>query len=67
MLGWVKPGNDACLRAWDEQGNEVSDKYFTVQDDEIRLMLRVMPVMLTVDKEAIRQDCFCYLMERYQK
>ena len=25
----------------------------------------VMPSMLTCDPEVIRQDCLCYLMERY--
>jgi hypothetical protein len=58
MLGWVKPGSNACLKVRDEQGNEVSDTYFTVQDNEIRLMQRVMPVMHTVDKKEIRQECF---------
>lgn len=67
MLGRVKPGNDACLKVWDEQGDEVSDTYFIIQDNEIRLIQRAMPAMLTMDKKAIRQDCLCYLMERYQK
>jgi len=25
----------------------------------------IMPSMLTVNERAIRQDCLCYLMERY--
>lgn len=67
MLGRVKPGSNACLKVWNEKGNEISDTYFAVENNEIRLMQRIMPAMLTVDKKAIRQDCLCYLMERYQK
>jgi len=25
-----------------------------------------MPSMLTLDEKVIRQDCLCYVMERYQ-
>jgi succinylglutamate desuccinylase len=66
VLARVKPGISTYLEAWDEQGNEVADKYFTIEDNEIRLTQKVMPAMLTMDREAIRQDCLCYLMERYQ-
>ncbi len=67
VLARVEPGSSACLEAWDEQGNKVSERYFTIEDNEIRLTQKVMPVMLTMDSEAIRQDCLCYLMERYQR
>lgn len=66
VLARVKPGISTYLEAWDEQGNEVTDKYFTIEDNEIRLTQKVMPAMLTMDREAIRLDCLCYLMERYK-
>ena len=38
---------------------------FKMQDNDILLQTAVMPSMITTDKTVIRQDCFCYLMERY--
>ncbi|PLY14765.1 MAG: peptidase M14 [Sedimenticola sp.] len=57
----------APLLAWDEHGEVVSDRYFKVEEGEIRLRIPVMPSMLTRDERVIRQDCFCYLMERYDQ
>jgi len=53
------------LEARDEQGRDVSDRYFQLADGELRLRQRVMPSMLTRNQEVIRQDCLGYLMERY--
>ncbi|MFA9460187.1 M14 family metallopeptidase [Thiohalorhabdus methylotrophus] len=50
--------------ARDEQGAEVTDRYFHVDRGELRTRLRVMPSMLSHDPTIIRQDCLCYLMER---
>lgn len=58
---------EACkvaLDARDEQGNEVSSRYFELRDGGIYTRVPVMPSMLTLDAEIIRQDCLCYLMER---
>jgi succinylglutamate desuccinylase len=52
------------LEAWDEAGQDVSDRFFSYENDEIRTLLPVMPSMLTLQPEIIRQDCLCYLMER---
>ena len=49
----------------DEQGREVRDLYFEIKNSELRLRTPIMPSMLTVNERAIRQDCLCYLMERY--
>ena len=53
------------LQARDEQGLDVSDRYFLLADGEVRLRQGVMPSMLTRSQEVIRQDCLGYLMERY--
>jgi hypothetical protein len=53
------------LEASDEQGNEVAERYFTVEGDMLRTTRSVMPSMLTLDERVIRQDCLGYLMERY--
>lgn len=64
-LGRVEAKNGVLLDVRDEQGEDVAGRYFQVQDGELRLKLPVMPSMLTLDEAVIRQDCLCYLMERY--
>jgi hypothetical protein len=53
------------LEASDEQGNEVADRYFRVEENMLRTTRILMPSMLTLDERVIRQDCLGYLMERY--
>ncbi|TVQ94219.1 MAG: peptidase M14 [Chromatiaceae bacterium] len=53
------------LEVRDEQGRDVGERYFAVEDGELRLQVPVMPAMLSHDETVIRQDCLCYLMERY--
>jgi hypothetical protein len=53
------------LEVWDEAGVAVADRYFEVVNGELRTRRSVMPAMLTLDERIIRQDCLCYLMERY--
>jgi hypothetical protein len=64
LLGWLGSERKSWLEAWDEQGNEVGDQYFSYANSEIRLKTAVMPSMLTCDSRIVRQDCLCYLMER---
>ena len=68
-LGQVVAAQGAAPKAWldvrDEQGRDVYARYFQVADGELRLRTPVMPSMLTRDEMVIRQDCLCYLMERY--
>ncbi len=49
----------------DESGHDVTARYFAVDGGEIRLRLPMMPSMLSTNEAVIRQDCLCYLMERY--
>ena len=49
----------------DEDGREVFERYFEVRDGELRTRRAVMPAMLTLNERVIRQDCLCYLMERF--
>ena len=48
----------------DEQGREVSERYFKIKEQQVFTRVPVMPSMLTLDLNIIRQDCLCYLMER---
>ena len=59
------PGDQLRLEVRDESGAEVTDRYFEIADGELRTTLSFMPSMLAMDETAIRQDCLCYLMERY--
>jgi succinylglutamate desuccinylase len=52
------------LIAKDEQGNIVTDEFFSVQNSELQINRPTMPSMLTLDERVIKQDCLCYLMER---
>lgn len=52
------------LEAWDEVGEDVSERYFEAEEGALRTCVPVMPSMLTTDERVIRQDCLCYLMER---
>lgn len=63
LFGWAGPR--ARLEVRDELGREAATRYFTLRDGELRLAVPVMPAMLTLHLRAIRQDCFCYLMERH--
>ncbi|HHH40133.1 MAG TPA: peptidase M14 [Sedimenticola sp.] len=65
VLGRVNGPEGTCLTACDEHGQDVSPRYFEVDQGELRLRLPVMPSMLTRDRRVVRQDCLCYLMERY--
>ena len=64
LIGRLGSRRKAWLEAWDEQGNEVGERYFRYDDNEIRLTTTVMPSMLSCDPRIVRQDCLCYLMER---
>ncbi|MFO8023773.1 M14 family metallopeptidase [Thiohalophilus sp.] len=63
-FGRFRTDCERALHARDEQGNEVSSRYFELRDGGIYTRVPVMPSMLTLDAEIIRQDCLCYLMER---
>jgi hypothetical protein len=52
------------VTVWDEDGSEVTDRYFTLVDGQLRTARPVTPSMLTLNERVIRQDCLCYLMER---
>lgn len=66
-LAKVEGGCDARLDVRDEHGRDVAHRYFEVTENELRFRVPVMPSMLTLDEQVIRQDCLCYLMERYDE
>lgn len=64
-IGRYNIGMKVWLDVQDETGSEVGEYYFRYQDGEILTAVPLMPSMLTLDKQVIRQDCLCYLMEHY--
>ncbi len=57
-------GRRAHFLAQDDEGVERTNDYFVIEDQQIQLRKPMMPSMITLDERVIRQDCFCYLMER---
>jgi len=62
----VRSRSNARLEVFDERGEDVAAHFFVRRDEEIVTAVPVMPSMLTRDERVIRQDCLCYLMERYE-
>ena len=52
------------LVVYDNQGHNVTADYFSFADHTVRSLCSVMPSMLTMRSDIIRQDCLCYLMQR---
>ncbi|MDX2254768.1 MAG: M14 family metallopeptidase [Pseudanabaenaceae cyanobacterium bins.39] len=52
------------LIAINEDGEDQSDRFFEISNDEIILKTPVMPSMISLNPEIVRQDCLCYLMEQ---
>lgn len=65
LIGKTHVDNPMHLEAWNNDGINVGDELFDYNNHEIRLKKEVMPAMLTLNEKVIRQDCLCYLMERY--
>lgn len=66
QLGWADAASIARLEAWNETGKDVSERFFSIEEGQLRLRRSVMPSMFTLDAHVIRQDCLGYLMERYE-
>jgi len=54
----------APVQVWDENGADVTDRYFLLAGGQLRTVRPVTPSMLTPNERVIRQDCLCYLMEQ---
>ncbi|WP_331001623.1 M14 family metallopeptidase [Methylicorpusculum oleiharenae] len=67
VLGRVNGSLSMPLIALDESGHDISTLFFQIQGGELSVIRKAMPSMLTLDERVIRQDCFCYLMERLQQ
>lgn len=57
--------SDLPLTVTNEGGDDVGHLYFDSRDATLTTRQALMPSMLTANEQAVRQDCLCYLMERY--
>ncbi len=62
-LGWTDNGK-LPLDVRDENGREVAERYFRLEQGAILTTRPFMTSMFTLDEKIIRQDCLGYLMER---
>ena len=65
QIGKVSGDDPIHLEAWNNDSINIGDELFDYSNSEIRIKKEVMPAMLTLNEKVIRQDCLCYLMERY--
>ena len=63
-FGSTSSSRKSGFNVFNENGTEVSDQYFYISNQEIKTTKPIIPAMLTLDEEVIKQDCLCYLMER---
>lgn len=63
-FGKIRSNSDARLLAFNDHDEEIGNEIFHIAEDRILLNQSMMPAMLTLDEDVIRQDCLCYLMER---
>ena len=63
-FGKINRNSSTRLLAFNDYDEEIGKEIFHIIEDKIQLIHSMMPAMLTLDENVIRQDCLCYLMER---
>ncbi len=64
-LAQICPGSLAKLEIRNHTGKNLYDRYCVLEKDTLYTIIPLMPAMLTLNTQVIRQDCLGYLMERY--
>ena len=64
VLGTVSGTIREHLLVLDEAGNDATDRFLMADNGNLCVQRNVMPSMLTLDEEIVRQVCLCYFMER---
>ncbi|WP_295393538.1 M14 family metallopeptidase [uncultured Thiodictyon sp.] len=59
------PALGVGFEVFNEGGKDIAERFFHLEDGEVRLRRPAIPAMFTRDLAIIRQDCLCYLLERY--
>jgi succinylglutamate desuccinylase len=58
----TQAGKGRAMKVIDEHGDDLTDRFFVFEGQEVRLARAITPAMITQDQVVIRQDCLCYLM-----
>jgi hypothetical protein len=61
VFGWAK--NDLPLQVLDQDDKDITDQWFTLENDSVRLKHSAVPAMITQKPQAIIDDSLCYLMQ----
>jgi len=62
-IAFVRPGSRARLEVTDEDGRDVTERYFREAEGALVTAGPIIPSLLTPNERIIRQDCLCYVME----
>jgi succinylglutamate desuccinylase/aspartoacylase family protein len=65
LLGELRSNTLQPLIVLDEEGKNIFDDYFYIENNKLYTKTTLVPAMLTTDTDIVKQDCLCYLMERY--
>lgn len=66
MLAQINTDMQQPIHVIAESGKEIFNETFSIKDGELFTNKTITPSMLTDNITIVRQDCLCYLMERYQ-
>lgn len=58
--------NEKALKVKDPNGEDITSQIFRLEDGKVFLNKTLIPAMITTDKEVIKQDCLCYLLQDYE-
>ena len=63
VIGRVHHSTSMPLSVIDQNNNDITERYFAIQDDKLITKQTVIPAMITQSIRAIQLDCLCYLMQ----
>ena len=63
LFGRTDKALDEVFQVLDVNHQDVTDRYFALEGQDIVLKHAVVPAMYTTDPYVIRQDCLCYFMQ----
>ncbi|MEM8843578.1 MAG: M14 family metallopeptidase [Pseudomonadota bacterium] len=63
-FGETKCSTSIKLDAYNDNNENITDNIFYMSGNKILLRSSMMPAMLTLDENVIKQDCLCYMMKR---
>lgn len=61
VIGRVPPGSSVPLEVRGIGGQDVTDEFVAVRDDQVVVTREITPVMMTRTAEAARKDCLFYI------